>query len=198
MRLTGNSGVLCALLAVLLGIGLSAGFAQSQTTSRALENLEREFTDPLTTLPQVFLKDAFSPINYGTNVQTNQLVARAIIPRIPPNTLLPFVQLVRPTFSLVTVPFSCLADEPHSKWSGRHDEHTVWPEKFSILARNRCLILFPHEPAVRDSGKRHPIHPRRSVVGSHLAVHCLWKIILEFAFERENMLCHIVSLKASE
>jgi hypothetical protein len=104
MRLTGNSGVLCALLAVLLGIGLSAGFAQSQTTSRALENLEREFTDPLTTLPQVFLKDAFSPINYGTNVQTNQVIARAIIPRIPPYTLLPFVQLIRPTFSLVTVP----------------------------------------------------------------------------------------------
>ena len=85
-------------------MGLGTVFAQSQTTNRALENLEREFTDPLTTLPQVFLKDAFSPINYGTNVQTNQVVARAIIPRIPPHTLLPFVQLVRPTFSLVTVP----------------------------------------------------------------------------------------------
>jgi len=104
MPLPGNSGVLCALLAVLLGMGLCTVFAQSQTTNRVLENLEREFTDPLTTLPQVFLKDAFSPINYGTNVQTNQVVARAIIPRIPPYTLLPFVQLIRPTFSLVTVP----------------------------------------------------------------------------------------------
>jgi hypothetical protein len=104
MPLPGNSGVLCALSVVLLGMGLYTVFAQSQTTNRALEDLEREFTDPLTTLPQVFLKDAFSPINYGTNVQTNQVVARAIIPRIPPHTLLPFVQLVRPTFSLVTVP----------------------------------------------------------------------------------------------
>jgi hypothetical protein len=34
------------------------------------------------------------------------LIARAIIPRIPPNTLLPFVQLIRPTFSLVTIPNS--------------------------------------------------------------------------------------------
>jgi len=88
----------------LWGIGLCPGLAQIQTTDRTLENLKREFTDPLTTLPQLFFKDTFSPVNYGTNVQTNQVVARAIIPRIPPNTLLPFVQLVRPTFSLVTVP----------------------------------------------------------------------------------------------
>ena len=104
LPLPGNGGVLCALLAVLWGMGLSAGFGQIQTTDRTLQNLEREFTDPLTTLPQLFLKDAFSPVNYGTSVQTNQVIARAIIPRIPPNTLLPFVQLVRPTFSLVTVP----------------------------------------------------------------------------------------------
>src|SRR6516165_5433977 len=93
-----------ALFVVLWVIGSSLGFGQIQTTNRTLENLKREFTDPLTTLPQVFLKDAFSPVNFGTNVQTNQVVTRAIIPRIPPNTLLPFVQLVRPTFSLVTVP----------------------------------------------------------------------------------------------
>jgi len=104
LPLPGNGRVLCALLAVLWAMGLSAGFGQIQTTDRTLQNLEREFTDPLTTLPQLFLKDAFSPVNYGTSVQTNQVIARAIIPRIPPNTLLPFVQLVRPTFSLVTVP----------------------------------------------------------------------------------------------
>jgi hypothetical protein len=94
----------CALLVVLWVIGSSWAFAQSQTAVRPLETLEQEFTDPLTTLPQIFLKDAYSPTNYGTNVRTNQLVARAIIPRIPPYTLFPFVQLVRPTFSLVTVP----------------------------------------------------------------------------------------------
>ena len=40
------------------------------------------------------------------NYQTNQLIVRPIIPRIPPKTLLPFNQLVRPTFALVTVPSS--------------------------------------------------------------------------------------------
>ena len=104
MRLAANGGILCALLVILWVIGSSLAFGQGQTRSTPLETLEREFTDPLTTLPQVFLKDAFSPVNYGTEVQTNQVVGRAIIPRIPPNTLLPFVQLVRPTFSLVTVP----------------------------------------------------------------------------------------------
>jgi len=89
---------------VLWMISSSSAFGQSQTMSRPLETLEEEFADPLTTLPQIFLKDGYSPTNYGTSVQTNQLIARAIIPRIPPYTLLPFTQLVRPTFSLVTVP----------------------------------------------------------------------------------------------
>ena len=60
----------CALLVVLWVTGASSAFGQSQTTSRPLETLEEEFTDPLTTLPQIFLKDAYSPTNYGTNVQT--------------------------------------------------------------------------------------------------------------------------------
>src|SRR6516164_7394586 len=93
------------LIGLALGDGgLCPGLARIQTTDRTLENLKREFTDPLMTLPQLFLKDTFSPVNYGTSVQTNQVIARAIIPPIPLNTLLPFVQLVRPTFSLITVP----------------------------------------------------------------------------------------------
>jgi hypothetical protein len=68
------------------------------------ERLAREFSDPLTTLPQIFLQDAYTPANHGTDAQTNRVIARAIIPRVPRFTLLPFVQLVRPSFSLVTVP----------------------------------------------------------------------------------------------
>ena len=94
----------CMLLAILW-IGPSAGFAQSQTPGLSPEEkLVAEFTDPLTTLPQVSLRDAYSPANFGTHVQTNQVILRPIIPRLPPYSLLPFVQLVRPTFSLVTVP----------------------------------------------------------------------------------------------
>ena len=96
-----------ALLVVVLWImGPCVTFAQGQTPGGLSheEELAAEFTDPLTTLPQIFVRDAYSPANFGTHVQTNQALARAIIPRVPRFSLFPFVQLVRPTFSLVTVP----------------------------------------------------------------------------------------------
>jgi len=104
-----------SLSVAFLAIALSAGSLffqhaaacaqdedEANVTSR--EKLAKEFTDPLTTLPQIFVQDAYTPANYGTEAQTNRVVARAIIPRIPRFTLLPFVQLVRPSFFLVTVP----------------------------------------------------------------------------------------------
>jgi hypothetical protein len=68
------------------------------------QRLAREFTDPLTTLPQLFVQDAYMPANFGTHAQTNRVIARAIIPRIPKFTLLPFVQLIRPSVFLDTIP----------------------------------------------------------------------------------------------
>ena len=96
---------LWALLAILW-LGPGAGFAHGQTGPgpTAEEKLIAEFTDPLTTLPQITLRDAYSPANFGTHIQTNQAILRPIIPRLPPYSLLPFVQLIRPTFTLVTVP----------------------------------------------------------------------------------------------
>lgn len=78
------------------------------------EQLEREFTDPLTTMPQIIVRDSYTPANYGPctpiacvrDYETNQFTIRPLIPRIPPNTLLPLTQLLRPTFALVTVPSS--------------------------------------------------------------------------------------------
>jgi hypothetical protein len=94
---------LCALLVVLM-MRPGARFADGQTPNPlSLQELATEFTDPLTTLPQVFLKDAYSPANFGTHVQTNQAILRAIIPRIPRFSLFPLIQLIRPTFSLLTV-----------------------------------------------------------------------------------------------
>lgn len=78
--------------------------ARAQTRNQSQLQLEEEFTDPLTTLPQLTLRDSYSPSVYGTDVQTNQVIIRPIIPRIPPQTVLPFFQLVRPTFTLATVP----------------------------------------------------------------------------------------------
>jgi len=66
--------------------------------------LAQDFNDPLTTLPQIFVQDAYTPANYGTDAQTNRVIVRLIVPRIPKYSLLPFVQLIRPSLSVVTVP----------------------------------------------------------------------------------------------
>lgn len=68
------------------------------------KRLAKEFGDPLTTLPQMFLQDAYTPSNFGTDAPSNRVIARAIVPRIPRFSLLPFVQLIRPSLTLVTVP----------------------------------------------------------------------------------------------
>jgi hypothetical protein len=104
-----------ALLVILVMAVPATDFAQTQTTTAshetAEENLEQDFTDPLSSLPQVVVRDSYVPANYGPctpracfrNDQTNQLLVRPLIPRIPPRTLLPFEQLIRPTLALVTV-----------------------------------------------------------------------------------------------
>ncbi|MGO9685271.1 MAG: hypothetical protein ACLPTZ_22320, partial [Beijerinckiaceae bacterium] len=112
MRTLGALGV---LMMVLWTISPGAGFAQAQTTLSAEEKMEQDFTDPLTTLPQLIVRDSCTPANYGPctpqvlcfrNYETNQLTIRPVIPRIPPESLLSFSQLIRPTFALVTVPSS--------------------------------------------------------------------------------------------
>ena len=103
-----------ALVVALLFCRAPAAFAQAEAPVPSAEKpaaatpgaakLAQEFNDPLTTLPQVFVQDAYTPANYGTHAQTNQVIARLIVPRIPRYSLLPFVQLIRPSFSVVTVP----------------------------------------------------------------------------------------------
>ncbi len=75
----------------------------AQASSRE-ERLAKDFTDPLTSFPQLFVQNAYTPSNFGTKAQTNRVVARLIVPRIPRLSLFPFPQLVRPTMTLVTVP----------------------------------------------------------------------------------------------
>jgi hypothetical protein len=102
-------------VALLMVLPDSLVLAQTPASLQAQEEqLEREFTDPLTTLPQVIIRDSYTPANYGPctlracvrDYQTNQFIIRPLIPRIPPYTLLPLTQLLRPTFALVTVPSS--------------------------------------------------------------------------------------------
>ena len=92
------------LLAALLAVAAPAAFAQDEEPPLSVTRLAEEFSDPLTTLPQLFLQDAYTPSNYGIDASTNRVIARLIVPRLPKYSLFPFVQLVRPSLSLVTVP----------------------------------------------------------------------------------------------
>jgi hypothetical protein len=91
-----------SLAVVLLAASLS--FAADEAPDLDVVRLAEEFADPLTTLPQIFVQDAYTPVHYGISSSTNRVIGRIIVPRLPRYSLFPFVQLVRPSFSLVTVP----------------------------------------------------------------------------------------------
>lgn len=103
-----------ALSAGLLIAGASAAPAQIDASSAPPKRLSREFTDPLTTLPQFFLQDAYTPDNHGTQAQTNKVIGRLIVPRVPRFSLFPLVQLIRPSFSVVTVPTTHARPRPQA------------------------------------------------------------------------------------
>jgi hypothetical protein len=104
-RLRGMEMVLgMALVAWCFLLRPFAANARDGGSNAAEQKLAEDFSDPLTTLPQLFMQDVYSPATYGTRAQTNRVIVRAIVPRVPEFSLLPFVQLVRPSFSLVTVP----------------------------------------------------------------------------------------------
>ena len=96
--------VTLVLLAASLLLGTPAAAADAEAPKPSLAKLAQEFTDPLTTLPQIFTQNVYTPTNFGTDAPANRVIARAIIPRVPESSLLPFVQLIRPSVSLVTVP----------------------------------------------------------------------------------------------
>jgi hypothetical protein len=81
-----------------------AAAADAAVPASTRAELSREFVDPLTTVPQLFLQDAYTPQSFGTAAQANRVIARIIVPRVPRFSLFPFPQLIRPSLSLVTVP----------------------------------------------------------------------------------------------
>jgi hypothetical protein len=72
-----------ALAAAALFGRAPGAFAQAETPASSSAKLAEKFNDPLTTLPQLFLQNAYTPATYGTDAQTNKLIARLIVPRIP-------------------------------------------------------------------------------------------------------------------
>lgn len=95
---------LIVLAAAALLCPATVALAEAEASAAGSKKLASEFNDPLTTLPQLFVQDAYTPSNYGTDAQTNRVIARLIVPRVPRFSLFPFVQLIRPSLSVVTVP----------------------------------------------------------------------------------------------
>ena len=94
-----------ALMTLLLAsFAVPPAFAEDETPELSVTQLAEEFSDPLTTVPQIFMQDAYTPASYGTGFPINRVIARLIVPRLPKYSLFPFVQLIRPSFSLLTVP----------------------------------------------------------------------------------------------
>src|SRR5213079_1134235 len=69
------------LLAALLSFAAPCAFAQVEAPNPSAAKLAEEFSDPLTTLPQIFTQDAYTPVNYGTAAPTNRVILRLIVPR---------------------------------------------------------------------------------------------------------------------
>jgi hypothetical protein len=101
-------GVACALAAAILALGPAGAVepenAADETPAPPERDVAAEFTDPLTTLPQLFLQDSLALESYGTEAISNRLTARLAVPRLPSSSLIPLDQLIRPSVSLVTVP----------------------------------------------------------------------------------------------
>lgn len=93
-----------ALGAAALSVQPPGVLGETEAASASKVDLAREFNDPLTVVPQLFVQDAYTPSNYGTDAQTNRVIARFLVPRVPKFRFFPFVQLLRPSLSLVTVP----------------------------------------------------------------------------------------------
>ena len=114
---SGNSKLGCALS----GIGAGARWAQlfafvivfavargacAQNAGNgglALEaeedELAREVDDPTAILTQLKLQDLYTPRNFQSSAQTNELQLRAVIP-VEPLSFFPFKQIIRPTLSM--------------------------------------------------------------------------------------------------
>jgi hypothetical protein len=94
---------------VLLTIANSArgqGLAVAPVIPETEEDqLAREVDDPTAILTQLKLQDQYTPENFKTPAQTNEVNLKVVLP-VEPLPLLPFKQIVRPTFKVQTLAVS--------------------------------------------------------------------------------------------
>jgi hypothetical protein len=92
-------------VALLIWFSTADSLAQQNTSLSAAseESLSEEVNDPTATLTQAQIQDFFTPSQFGTNAQPNRLQGRFIL-AVLPHRPFDLAQIVRPTFSLVTIP----------------------------------------------------------------------------------------------
>jgi hypothetical protein len=81
------------------GQSLAANSANSESEE---DLLAREVDDPTAILTQLKLQDLYTPRNFQTPAQTNQVDLKIVLP-LEPLSLLPFQQIIRPTFKIQTL-----------------------------------------------------------------------------------------------
>jgi hypothetical protein len=98
---------LCACAFILVannasGQGLTANPAAADSEE---DRLAREVDDPTAILTQLKLQDEYTPENFKTPAQTNEINLKLVVP-IEPLPFLPFKQIIRPTFKVQTLAVS--------------------------------------------------------------------------------------------
>ena len=91
------------LLLVLIGTMETQTIASNPVSTKAEENeLAREVDDPTAILTRLKFQDLYTPQNFSTTAQTNELQLKIVAP-IQAFWFFPFQQIVRPTISLKTL-----------------------------------------------------------------------------------------------
>ena len=90
----------------MAGSARGQGFATNPVVSETEEDqLAREVDDPTAILTQLKFQDLYTPENFKTSAQTNQVDLKVVLP-IGRFSFLPFKQIIRPTFKVQTLAIS--------------------------------------------------------------------------------------------
>jgi hypothetical protein len=94
--------MLLAVASSARGQGLAANPVVTETEE---DQLAREVDDPTAILTQLKVQDQYTPVNFKTPAQTNEVNLKVVLP-VEPLPFLPFKQIVRPTFKVQTLAIS--------------------------------------------------------------------------------------------
>jgi hypothetical protein len=105
-----RKGLIEAWALVLAGVALltvvcevqAQGTAASPADETEQDQLAQEVDDPTAILMQLKFQDLYTPQNFGTTAQTNELQLKIVLP-VQPFSFLPLQQVIRPTLSLKTL-----------------------------------------------------------------------------------------------